>query len=243
MGELKLGRHRIRTPAICGAVIGDTIAEMRAAAASSVKQGADLIELRFDGLRERAGWEKLILKDIPTIFTNRPKREGGLFSGNEDKRISYISNAISSGVSCVDIELSTSGKLRSRLVSEARRSGVSVLMSWHDFSKTPSLKKMKSIVNGMMEAGCDLAKVVTFAGSSADAFRVLDLLVQVQDEVSLPVIAFAMGDAGRITRIAAPIFGSPITYANAAKSTAPGQLDVATTRRLLREFISTEGKP
>lgn len=241
MGELKLGRHRIRTPAVCGAVIGGTVGEMMAAASRGVKQGADLIELRFDGLRRKDGIEKLIRKNVPTIFTNRPKREGGRFVGREDKRVSYILDAIASGVSCVDIELSTPGGLRSKLVSEAKRSGVSVMMSWHDFSGTPPVGRMGNILRRMVKAGCDLAKVVTLAENPADAFRVLDLLMRVQNEVPLPVIAFAMGDAGRITRIAAPIFGSPITYANVSRRTAPGQLDVATTKRLLREFIPMGG--
>jgi 3-dehydroquinate dehydratase-1 len=46
-----------------------------------------------------------------------------------------------------------------------------------------------------------------------------------------------MGEAGRLSRIAAPLFGSPIVYAAAGEATAPGQFDVTTTKRLLHELI------
>lgn len=237
MGELKLGKYLLKTPAVCGAVMGKNFDEMRAAIARAVEQGADLIELRFDSLRDQKGWDRLIRKDMPTIFTNRSRKEGGFFRGSEEKRVDLILDAIQRGVSCVDIELSTPEKLRDRVISGAKRSGVSVLMSCHNFSTTPSLDVMIDFVKKMVEAECDLAKVVTFAESSMDALRVLDFLVQVQDEVEVPVIAFAMGNAGIITRITAPIFGSPLTYANAGKPIAPGQLEVAETKQLLRKLM------
>lgn len=237
MSELKLGKHLLRTPAVCGAVTGKDVDEMRKAVSLAAKQGADLVELRMDSLQDREGWEKLLRKDLPIIFTNRSKREGGSFRGSEEKRTDIILDAIEQGVSCVDIELSTPEKLRNRVVSRAKKSGVSVLMSCHDFSKTPSVGKMAGFARKMAGAGCDLAKVVTFSKSSMDSLRVLDFLVQVQDEVAVPVIAFAMGDAGKITRIAAPLLGSPIAYASVGKPTAPGQLEVAETKRLLRKLM------
>jgi len=240
LNQLKLGKYLLKTPIVCGAVIGKNSDEMRAAIARAIRQGADVIEIRFDALEDQKGWDRLIRKDIPIIFTNRSRKEGGFFRGSEEKRIDLILEAIQRGVSCVDMELSTPEKLRERVVSEAKRSGVSVLISCHDFSKTPSLDVMIDFVKKMADAGCDLAKVVTFAKSSADALRIIDFLVQVQDEVTVPVIAFAMGDAGTITRITAPIFGSPLTYANAGKPTAPGQLDVAETKKLLQKLMPKE---
>ena len=242
MGELKLGKHRLRTPAVCGAVMGQSPEEMERVAARAVKQGADLIELRFDSLRKSRGWEKLLQKNLPIIFTNRPKREGGGFSGTEAKRVALILDAISLGADCVDIELSTPKKLRDRVISEARRSGAAVIMSQHDFSKTPLVEELAAYAKDLQRTGCDVAKVVTLANDATDAFRVLDFLVRVQDEVDVPVISFAMGEAGRITRILAAFLGSPITYASAGKPTAPGQLDVAQTKLLLRQFARARGK-
>ncbi|MBA7608411.1 3-dehydroquinate dehydratase [subsurface metagenome] len=238
MKTFKLGKHELRTPAVCGAVIGQNIETMRASVARAINQGADLIELRIDGLHDSTGWEKLLPVKVPVILTNRPEREGGGFKGDENKRVEVLLQGIARGVSCIDIEFSTPEPLRERVMSQAKKSGIAVLMSHHDFSLTPSIEVLTDMAKRLVGAGCDLAKIVTFAGDRKDALRILDFLAQVQDEVAVPLIAFAMGDAGRITRIAAPVFGSPIVYAAAGEATAPGQFDVATMKRLLSELIS-----
>jgi len=240
LGELKFGRHRLRTPAVCGCVIGKNLDEMREGVSGAVKQGADLVELRIDDLRSKIAWEGLIQRDLPTLLANHPEREGGYFRGGEEDRVKLLLEGIERGVSCVDIELSTSKKLREQVVSKAKKSGVTVLMSHHDISKTPPLESLMKVTKDLEEAGCDIAKIVTFAESPSDALRTLDFLVQVQGKVTVPIVAFAMGDAGRITRFVAPIFGSPIIYAAALKKTGRGQLDVATMKRWTRELMSKE---
>jgi len=220
--------------------MGLNIKTMQAGAAKAIDQGADLIELRIDGLRDPTGWEKLLPLKLPVILANRPDREGGNFKGDENERVKVLLQGIARGVSCVDIEFSTPEPLRERVVSRAKKSGIAVLMSHHDFSSTPSIEVLTEMTKRLAGAGCDLAKIVTFADDRKDALRVLDFLAQVQDEVAVPIIAFAMGDAGRITRIAAPVFGSPIAYAAAGEATAPGQFDVVTMKRLLSELIPKE---
>jgi len=240
LGELRLGEHRLLTPAICGAVTAEKVDEMKAGIAKAIEQGADLIELRVDGLHDQAGWEELLPVKVPVILTNRLEREGGGFKGDENKRIEVLFQGVARGVSCIDIELSTPEPLRERVVSQAKKSGVAVIISCHNFSITPSIEVMTGTAKRLAGAGCDIAKIVTLAEDTEDALRMIDFLAQVQDEVAVPIIAFAMGDAGKITRIAAPILGSPIVYAAAGKATAPGQLDVATMKRLLHELIPKE---
>ena len=236
LGELRLGGKKLRVPAICGSVMGADLGQMEMGISRAIELGADLVELRIDGMRNRAGWEKLLRADPPIILTNRPKREGGRFEGNERERIEVLSRGISRGVSCIDIEFSTPKPKRRRLVSGAREAGVTVLMSHHDRSKTPSIEKLVDLAKRLAETGCDLAKVVSFARNYRDALRVMDFLARVGEEVKVPIISFAMGHAGRITRIAAPLLGSPIVYAAAGEATAPGQFDIKTTKRLLQEL-------
>ncbi len=240
MGELKFGRLRLRTPAVCGCVIGKNLDEMREGISRAIKQGADLVELRIDDLRSKIAWGKLLQKDLPTLLANHPKREGGYFRGREEDRVKLLLEGIERGVSCVDIELSTPKKLREQVVSKAKKSGVTVLMSHHDISKTPPAESLMKVAMDLEEAGCDIAKIVTSAESPSDALHMLDFLVQVQGKVTVPVVAFAMGDAGRITRFVALIFGSPIIYAAALKKTGLGQLDVATMKQWTRELMSKE---
>ena len=46
-------------------------------------------------------------------------------------------------------------------------------------------------------------------------------------------MGIAMGDIGRYTRVVAPLFGSPITFASLDNISAPGQLDIQTTKNFL----------
>jgi len=233
---IKLGRRQIKTPAICASVIGGDVDAMATGVARAIEKRTDIVEIRLDGLRKHVGWEKLLKIDVPLILTNRAEREGGHFKGGERTRVDHLLKGIAGGVACVDIELSTSKPLLGKVVKDAKTQGTSLLVTHHDFNDTPSIDSLVSIAKRMADAGCDIAKIVTFAKSPRDALTVLDFLTQVPDSVAVPVVAFAMGDAGRLSRIAAPLFGSPIVYAAADEPTAPGQFDVETTRRLLREF-------
>ena len=238
--RFRIGRFELKTPAVCGSVIGESVDSMKACLKKAVEQGADLVELRIDGLRDRAGWQDLLRSELPTILTNRPEREGGHFEGDEEERVGSLLDGTIRGVACVDIELSTEGALLRKVLSNAKGRGTSVLISYHDLTSTPEVEELFEVVRKMVRARCDIAKVVTFAEDRKDALRVLDFLVRVQDEVAVPVVAFAMGEAGRISRIAAPLLGSPVVYAAAGEATAPGQLDVATTKMLLRELSVAE---
>lgn len=170
MKTFKLGKHELRTPAVCGAVIGQNIETMRASVARAINQGADLIELRIDGLHDSTGWEKLLPVKVPVILTNRPEREGGGFKGDENKRVEVLLQGIARGVSCIDIEFSTPEPLRERVMSQAKKSGIAVLMSHHDFSLTPSIEVLTDMAKRLVGAGCDLAKIVTFAGIGRTRF-------------------------------------------------------------------------
>src|SRR5262249_39879357 len=83
----------------------------------------------------------------------------------------------------------------------------------------------------------DVVKLVTRARSCADGLR---MLAFVRAEGG-GTIGFCSGDAGTFTRVLAPIFGSPFTYAAPAalpgapepELTAPGQLRVNDLRAIL----------
>jgi 3-dehydroquinate dehydratase-1 len=233
---IELGGHRIETPAICASVVEGDVNAMAARAAKAVEQGADIVELRVDFLRNLEGWKKLLSGDVPLILTNRTEREGGRFKGEEQARVNYLLEGIAEGVACVDIELSTPPQLLEEVRATAKKHGTSLLISHHDFTGTPSVNILLDIAKRIENAGCDVAKVITFAKTPRDALTVLDFLAQAPDSIAAPVIAFAMGEAGRLSRIASPLFGSPIVYAAADERAAPGQFNIAMTKRLLHEL-------
>jgi 3-dehydroquinate dehydratase/shikimate dehydrogenase len=240
--EIRLGPHVIQTPAVCGAVAAPSVEEMRKLVSQALADGADIIELRIDFLKRLDGWEALISREVPMILTVRPKREGGNFKGGESQRIKLLLDGLSKGTSAVDLEFSTPPKLREKVLSRAKETGASVILSYHDFSGRDSPEKLLKLAKRMEETGGDILKVVTMAKDWRGVQKALEFLVRAQAEFKKPLVTFAMGEAGILTRFIGRIFGVPIVYAAVAKRTAPGQLGVKETKDLLIQLKPREVK-
>ncbi|MEM2978097.1 MAG: type I 3-dehydroquinate dehydratase [Candidatus Hadarchaeales archaeon] len=229
-GVLRLGDRRIRTPAVCGSVMESTLEGMERVKRKAERLGADLLELRLDGLKDPPDWDRLLGGRLPVILTHRPEREGGGFRGGEEERVERLLEGVERGVPCLDLELSTPPRLLRRALSKARKEGTTVILSHHEFSGTPPLPHLLRTARRMERLG-DLVKVVTLARSTEEVLRVLEFLHRAR--LSVPLVSFAMGELGTLSRILSALLGSPLVYASAGKPTAPGQLDVKTTRLLL----------
>jgi 3-dehydroquinate dehydratase type I len=237
VSRVKFGPYEFKTPIICGAVRARDVPGMKRLMEKAFREGADLVELRIDSLREISGWKKLLNNGKPVILTNRPKREGGGFWGREEERVELLLEGVEYGAPCVDLEFSTPQKLRSVARAKAKRTGASLLLSYHDFSSTPDFTRLLKTAKEMEKSGCDLLKLVTFAREKTHAFRMLEFIARAQAELGPPLIAFAMGRAGIITRFIGPILGVPLVYAAVGAKTAPGQRGVKSTKAMLTEFM------
>jgi 3-dehydroquinate dehydratase / shikimate dehydrogenase len=100
--------------------------------------------------------------------------------------------------------------------------GAKLIISYHNFDYTPSLKELRKVVKKMQKQGADIGKIVTTALKEEDNLVPLTLL----SESELPLISFCMGQKGRPSRIMAPKFGSLISYVPPTKDfvTADGQI-------------------
>ncbi len=233
---LKIGNYTIKTPAVCASVIGESIEPMKKNIKRAEKLGSDIIELRLDRLDKDSEWTKLIPKDLPTIITNRSENEGGFFEGREEDRIEILIKAAENGADCIDIEFSASDGLKNRVLDRCEKTGVSTILSFHDFEKVPPINKLLEKVERMEESGCDIAKIIGFGKDADDSVKILDFLVSSMDRVEIPIVAFAMGEVGKFTRITAPILGSPFTYGSVEEKSAPGQLSVSSIGEYLDKF-------
>ena len=112
-------------------------------------------------------------------------------------------------------------------------------MSFHDYAKTPARHELEGIVDACFEAGADIVKIACMAHSETDNARLLGLL-----DDSRKVVVIGMGRKGRITRIVAPLLGSPFTFASLSKGkeTAAGQIDRKALEGLLRNLAESQIK-
>ncbi len=209
-----------------------TTDEVIAVAEDCIRKGADILEFRVDGL------ENPNLKDItqtiteinfPMIITNRIESEGGSFKGSEDERINILKGCADL-VEYVDIELRTDDIY----IEELKDYNAKLIVSYHDFKKTPELNEIYYIVEKEKEMG-DIAKVAFMPNNLDDTLKVLAILSHYKD-----TIAISMSDLGSYTRVMASKFNSPITFAAGRDVTAPGQIDIETMKVLLNMDLNIE---
>ena len=174
------------------------------------------VELRLDGLEKT-----LTYVEVPhLVVTNRRKEEGGLFKGREEERLKILKEA-SRYAEFVDVEWSTPASLRKEFL---RNVSCGVILSYHNFSHTPSLETLRDIYNSMKTFGADIYKIVTMAKKPKDLLTLLDLLQLILDEGKRAIV-FPMGSFTKIGRALSLLLGSPFTYARpeGGKEGAPGQ--------------------
>jgi 3-dehydroquinate dehydratase-1 len=207
------------------AAIGDMPAE---SAKQAKKLGSDILELRIDLLKvdARAALHDIRETGLPVIITNRMKQEGGAWQGSEEERISTLISLLPKA-DAVDIELCA--RERDMVVKKARDTGKTVIISTHDFQKTPDSDAMIEIISDSIAAGADIAKLAVTPTSLEDILRLLDITLHTEGNVCV----IAMGDMGRHSRVVAPLYGSVMTYGYVGKATAPGQLRVDELRHIL----------
>lgn len=198
--------------------------------AEARKTNADIVEARLDYLNESV--EIGILSEIkkPLIATCMPAWEGGRFSGTEEERIRILTESLEFA-SYVTVELAAKPKLRDKLIAEARKRKVAVIVAFHDFKKTPSIAEIRRIVARESRIG-DIAKVAFTANNRRDVAAVLSILAEKKPESKL--IAISMGSLGAISRIAGPMLGSYMAYGSLSESkkSAPGQFSVEELTRV-----------
>ena len=215
-------------PMICAPIIEKNSEFVLQSAKKAINLGADILEFRIDAIEDPDPDEiQQLIKNInyPTIATNRMQSEGGFFNGSEKERISILIKA-ARYADIVYIELRTDAKIR----DEAIKASKSTIVSYHDFQKTPSFEELLDVVKKEKEIG-NIAKFAVMPNDYKDTLTVLNVLSEVQNTIGI-----AMGNLGKYTRVVAPIFGSPITFASIDKESAPGQLDINTTKDILRKL-------
>ena len=192
---------------------------------------SDYVEIRLDFLKtdEIPKTLESIKKNLEkTVCTLRPKSEGGKFEGSEKERIAILKLIAEYNPFLLDVEFNTI-KENKELEKYLKSSKTKLLISWHDFKKTPKFSELRSKMNQMSKFSHNV-KIVTTAKSIDDSTRVLQLY---RNNGKNKLIAFAMGDNGRMSRILCLYLGSPYTYASLGKPVAPGQLSVDEINKII----------
>ena len=183
---------------------------------------SDYAEIRFDFLSPNLVPDtlQLIKKDFrKCVATLRPISEGGKFSGDEKNRVAIIKLMSEYNPFLLDVEFNTLIKNKN-LKNYLKNTETDILVSWHNFRQTPNISTLKKKLLQMKKFSNNI-KIVTMAKSIYDASTILSLY----NNNDVKLIAFSMGNYGRISRLLCLLLGSPYTYASLGKPIAAGQFN------------------
>lgn len=157
--------------------------------------------------------------DTPLIATCRVAGDGASTWPEAEEKLSA---AIKAGAAYADLEIEAPKEMGKRLRRLCSEYGTQMIRSCHFYESTPAIEVLQGCAGKCRRFGGDIVKIVAMAHSEEDAERVLSLY-----DVNMPfrLIAFAMGDEGRKSRLRCLKFGAPFTYAALSESeaAAPGQ--------------------
>jgi len=215
------GRDRAR---ICVPIV-ETTAGKALGAIEEANRVADLIELRTDYLNEPRLEPLMMARKRPFVVTCRPTKERGKYSGDEGKRFGILKEAVTLGAEYVDVEMqSARGSVKDLITNKGKSR---IILSFHDYRGTPSRKELARLFDRMHRREADIVKIVTLADSWEDNLSILSLIPYARGRKQ-EILAFCMGEKGKMSRVFSPLMGGAWTYASLRKNraSAPGQLTV-----------------
>ena len=206
----------------------------------SINEGSSCAEVmatleHFEFAEIRLDLCRLTIEETADLFSSGKNliatcREGA-YGRNE--RLDRLLLAIRAGATFVDVETEADEPYRRIVAEHAKRYGCRLIVSHHDFEKTPSVEEMVLAIRRCRKQGADIVKFVSTANDKHDSARVLSLYDRCAD---IPMVAFAMGKAGKVTRFICVSLGAPFTYAAVAddKVLASGQMSFETMKTFLK---------
>ncbi|BDZ32276.1 type I 3-dehydroquinate dehydratase [Lactiplantibacillus brownii] len=239
--KLGVGRPKIAVP-----ITGHTMADILAAVPAIKAAQPDLVEWRIDfydavmdpvKLQQTGQQLRAVLGDIALLTTFRTSGEGGNLALTEAAYFDICATALAGGYTdALDLERYHDETAVKRLVAQAHQQNVVVIMSNHDFEQTPAQSDIVQRLASMVDWGADIAKMAVMPQSAADVLTLLAATNEAQQTLTQPVITMAMGDLGKVSRLAGEVFGSCLSFATVGAASAPGQISVERLRPILDEL-------
>ena len=197
----------------------------------------DLLDFASDTKQVIALGQKLnqILKDKPLIATIRTHNEGGNLTVSDQKYAEIYQEYLKHPfMQLLDIEMFRDAKQVDKLTQIAHQKNVLVIMSNHDFQKTPDQTEIVKRLLAQDQMGADILKIAVMPQSKADVFTLMNATLEVSQHTQKPLLTMSMGQLGKITRIATANMGGNLSFGMIGEASAPGQIDVTQLKQFLK---------
>lgn len=215
---------------ICISIQAKTIEDLKKMMPLAEKN-ADFVEIWLDYLLDYKSQNlSAIIKSAkkPLIFVCKGKREKGRWQKPEQQRVEVLAQIAALGADFVDVGIHTKPELIKQVI-KLKKKKTQLIVSYHNFTKTPSLGTLKKVAEKALALGGDAVKVATFANDKVDNYTIFELLAWFTATYpKKKIIALCMGRHGKLSRVHNTSFGSFLTFAalDKGKKSAPGQLTV-----------------
>ncbi|HZJ76484.1 MAG TPA: type I 3-dehydroquinate dehydratase [Oscillospiraceae bacterium] len=231
-------------PKICVPIVGGTLEEILDEARFLKTVDFDIAEWRadfydnvecIDEVKIALEAVRYILLDKPVLFTFRSLEEGGQKEIDTEFYFKLNMSIIQARITnIIDIELFNDEKEIRALVDTAHKNNIAVIISNHDFDRTPSREEIISRLRRAAELGGDILKIAVMPKCMEDVITLLDATRIMKEKYKdRPIITISMGKPGTISRLAGGLFGSDLTFASTGKISAPGQISPGDLRKIM----------
>ncbi|HEX4085631.1 MAG TPA: type I 3-dehydroquinate dehydratase [Chthoniobacteraceae bacterium] len=210
-----------------------------AAARKIKKTQCDWLELRVDSFfpLTDALLRAAPKLPLPCIITVRHPAEGGAAPGITPAERRALYATFLDSATLIDIELRSAAPMR-ETIRMARERGVGLILSHHDFTRTPSLSKLRTLAHRARAAGADIFKVAAMTHTPRDIAVLLEFLAS--EKTRLPLAVMGMGAYGKVSRLILSQTGSRLNYGYLGRANASGQWPVAVLKARLGEIMAEE---
>lgn len=238
----------MKKPKICVPLTGKTREDIYEQLNIIVPQQPDIIELRADFLHSIDNVEYVLSivdriaekTDIPLLFTIRSEREGGEpISLTEESKVTLLTEVCAhEHIQYVDYEVANDEQFISKVKDATDHYGKKLILSYHNFSQTPTNNELIKRFVQMEMYGANIAKIAVMPECEADVFRLLQLTREADTLLSIPIITMSMGELGMYSRLMGWVYGSMLTFGVGVESSAPGQIPIDELRKIINDSAS-----
>jgi 3-dehydroquinate dehydratase-1 len=231
-------------PAVCAPLVARTREDLVQETAAVAALQPDVLEWRVDFFGALAETGEVLAtaralrqaaSGIPILFTRRAQREGGQAIALDEPQVLALYDAVaaSGAVDAMDFEMGNDAAHVARVRALTRQHGLALVLSFHDFQRTPADAELDARFAQAHRLEADVAKVAVMPRTMDDVHRLLGATLRASQALPIPVVSMAMGGLGAVTRLAGGAFGSALTFAVGSAASAPGQIPIADVRATL----------
>lgn len=236
-----------KLPLICTPMVGRSLDALMAELAVVLPKKPDVLEWRVDYFEPLADTHAIIAAaraiknqagQLPLLFTRRSTLEGGEPITLTETQVIALYQAVceSRCIDLIDYEMANDPAHIAQVRTFARANSVALVLSFHNFSETPAPDVLAAKFLLAEQLGADVAKVAVMPTDLDDVLTLLSATHQASQQLQIPLISMSMGSYGAVSRLVGGVFGSALSFAVGAASSAPGQVpieDLATVLAIL----------